>query len=102
MRCPNRLAYDGRGNAVVRSAAELEGAAARLGGYGHGLYAERWAPFVKARRMLHAVAPLRVLDTLLLGASIGCQVHVAVGGTVRAGSIIMQFCASHRQSPQIS
>ena len=54
--CLYRLAYDGRGNAVVRSAAELEGAAARLGGYDHGLYAERWAPFVKARRMLHTIS----------------------------------------------
>ena len=45
--CLIRLAYDGRGNALVRGPAELEAAAARLGGYEHGLYAERWAPFVK-------------------------------------------------------
>lgn len=42
-----RLAYDGRGNAVVQSREELEGAVEQLGGYGQGLYAERWAPFVK-------------------------------------------------------
>ena len=42
-----RLAYDGRGNAVVRSREEIEGAVEQLGSYGQGLYAERWAPFVK-------------------------------------------------------
>lgn len=44
---PRRLAYDGRGNFVVKTAADLARGAAALGGYGHGLYAERWAPFVK-------------------------------------------------------
>jgi len=43
-----RGAYDGKGNAVVRSAADLEAAAASLGGWRPGaLYAEAWAPFVK-------------------------------------------------------
>ncbi|KAF8073186.1 ADE2 [Scenedesmus sp. PABB004] len=42
-----RLAYDGRGNYVVRCAADLAPGVAALGGYGHGLYAEAWAPFVK-------------------------------------------------------
>ncbi|GLC43896.1 hypothetical protein PLESTB_000920700 [Pleodorina starrii] len=42
-----RLAYDGRGNYVVRSESELDAAAAALGGYEAGLYAERFAPFVK-------------------------------------------------------
>lgn len=42
-----RLAYDGRGNAVARSEDELSSAIAALGGYGHGLYVEQWAPFVK-------------------------------------------------------
>jgi len=48
--CACRLAYDGKGNAVVR---EVQGAAAAvdsLGGYGQGLYAERWAPYVKVGR----------------------------------------------------
>lgn len=40
------LAYDGRGNAVVRSAEDLPAAVASLGGYEKGLYAERWVPFV--------------------------------------------------------
>jgi phosphoribosylaminoimidazole carboxylase len=44
-----RLAYDGRGNAVVASADALAAAVEALGGYAHGLYAERWAPFTKAR-----------------------------------------------------
>lgn len=51
-----RLAYDGRGNAVVRSLEELEGSVSQLGGYGQGLYAERWAPFVKVRYP-HIVSP---------------------------------------------
>ncbi|KXZ55857.1 hypothetical protein GPECTOR_2g1408 [Gonium pectorale] len=42
-----RLAYDGRGNYVVRSEADIDAAAAALGGFEVGLYAERFAPFVK-------------------------------------------------------
>ncbi|KAG6541490.1 hypothetical protein Mapa_017165 [Marchantia paleacea] len=42
-----RLAYDGRGNAVVRSKEDLVKAVSSLGGYERGLYAEKWAPFVK-------------------------------------------------------
>lgn len=44
-----RLAYDGRGNAVVRSEDTLEEAFASLGGAGDGeaLYAERWVEFTK-------------------------------------------------------
>lgn len=42
-----RLAYDGRGNYLVKSEAQLAEAVAALGGYEHGLYAERFAPFVK-------------------------------------------------------
>ena len=40
------LAYDGRGNAVIHSADELESAVASLGGYEKGLYAEKMVPFV--------------------------------------------------------
>lgn len=43
----HRLAYDGKGNAVVKSAASAQAAAADLGGFDHGLYAEQWAPYVK-------------------------------------------------------
>ncbi|XP_010246294.1 PREDICTED: phosphoribosylaminoimidazole carboxylase, chloroplastic isoform X2 [Nelumbo nucifera] len=42
-----RLAYDGRGNAVAQGEEELSSAVAALGGYGRGLYVEKWAPFVK-------------------------------------------------------
>uniref|UniRef100_A0A6S8IX41 phosphoribosylaminoimidazole carboxylase n=1 Tax=Dunaliella tertiolecta TaxID=3047 RepID=A0A6S8IX41_DUNTE len=42
-----RLAYDGRGNAVVKNAADIDSAVESLGGYETGLYAEKWAPFVK-------------------------------------------------------
>ncbi|KAK9811859.1 hypothetical protein WJX72_011292 [[Myrmecia] bisecta] len=42
-----RLAYDGRGNAVVKTEADLPGAVELLGGYSRGLYAEKWAPFTK-------------------------------------------------------
>lgn len=44
-----RLAYDGRGNAVARSAEDIPAALSALGGLGDGkaLYAERWAPFVR-------------------------------------------------------
>lgn len=42
-----RLAYDGRGNYVVHNASEHAAAVEKLGGYAHGLYAEKWQPFVK-------------------------------------------------------
>ncbi|KAK1581393.1 hypothetical protein Q3G72_005632 [Acer saccharum] len=42
-----RLAYDGRGNAVAKSEEELSSAVTALGGFGRGLYVEKWAPFVK-------------------------------------------------------
>lgn len=38
---PRRLAYDGRGNAVVKSEADIEAAVESLGGYAKGLYAEK-------------------------------------------------------------
>ncbi len=42
-----RLAYDGKGNYVVKTAADIDVAVQTLGGYGQGLYAEKWAPFIK-------------------------------------------------------
>ena len=42
-----RLAYDGRGNAAAAAEAGLLEAAAALGGFERGLYAERWVPFEK-------------------------------------------------------
>uniref|UniRef100_A0A0A9CGH1 phosphoribosylaminoimidazole carboxylase n=1 Tax=Arundo donax TaxID=35708 RepID=A0A0A9CGH1_ARUDO len=42
-----RLAYDGRGNAVAQKKEELSSVVASLGGFEHGLYIERWTPFVK-------------------------------------------------------
>ncbi|KAI3984143.1 hypothetical protein MKX01_035270 [Papaver californicum] len=42
-----RLAYDGRGNAVAHTKEDLSSCVAALGGYDHGLYVEKWAPFGK-------------------------------------------------------
>jgi phosphoribosylaminoimidazole carboxylase len=42
-----RDAYDGRGNAVAQSSEALPLAISSLGGIERGLYAEKWAPFVK-------------------------------------------------------
>ncbi|GMH13209.1 hypothetical protein Nepgr_015050 [Nepenthes gracilis] len=42
-----RFAYDGRGNAVAKSEDDLSSAVTALGGYDRGLYAEKWAPFIK-------------------------------------------------------
>lgn len=42
-----RLAYDGRGNYVVHSREAHTIAVEKLGGYAHGLYAEKWQPFEK-------------------------------------------------------
>ncbi|KAL5768200.1 hypothetical protein ACOSQ2_014983 [Xanthoceras sorbifolium] len=42
-----KLAYDGRGNAVAKNEEDLSSAVAALGGFDHGIYVEKWAPFVK-------------------------------------------------------
>ncbi|XP_020097495.1 phosphoribosylaminoimidazole carboxylase, chloroplastic-like isoform X2 [Ananas comosus] len=42
-----RLAYDGRGNAVAYNKEELPSVVTSLGGFAHGLYVERWTPFLK-------------------------------------------------------
>ena len=44
----HRLAYDGRGNAVVSSLSGLEKAMTELGGEKQGLYGEKWVNFTKA------------------------------------------------------
>jgi len=66
-----RGAYDGKGNAVVVSRADVEAAARSLGGFETGnLYAERWAPFVKelavmvARSRSGEVLPFPVVETV--------------------------------------
>ncbi|MBA0687262.1 hypothetical protein Goari_014812 [Gossypium aridum] len=41
------VSLDGRGNAVAKSEGELSSAIDVLGGFGHGLYVEKWAPFIK-------------------------------------------------------
>lgn len=41
------MAFDGRGNAIVKNFGDLEGAVNSLGGYDQGLYGERWVPFTK-------------------------------------------------------
>ncbi|MDZ4763721.1 MAG: 5-(carboxyamino)imidazole ribonucleotide synthase [Chloroflexota bacterium] len=51
-----RLAYDGRGNAVIHAESEIEAAFAALGGY--DLYVEMFVPFVKE----FAVMVVRGLD----------------------------------------
>lgn len=42
-----RMAYDGKGNAVAKTAGDLSDAVAKLGGYDKGLYCEKWVPFVR-------------------------------------------------------
>jgi phosphoribosylaminoimidazole carboxylase len=42
-----RMAYDGKGNAVAKTAADVEAAVAKLGGFGTGLYCEKWVPFAR-------------------------------------------------------
>ena len=41
-----RNGYDGKGNASLRSVADIEPAWERLGGAARGLYVEQWCPFV--------------------------------------------------------
>ncbi|MBE7514580.1 MAG: 5-(carboxyamino)imidazole ribonucleotide synthase [Anaerolineales bacterium] len=53
-----RLAYDGRGNAVIETQAELEKVVETLGGYDQGLYVEGWIPFEREL----AVMVVRTLD----------------------------------------
>ncbi|CAL9097713.1 unnamed protein product [Musa textilis] len=65
-----RLAYDGRGNAVAHTKAELPSVVAALGGFDHGLYVERWTPFVKelsvivARARDNSVSCFPVVETI--------------------------------------
>lgn len=68
-----RGAYDGKGNAVVKSREDVEAAAAALGGFGERgdrLYAEKWAPFTKelavmvARSRAGEVLPFPVVETI--------------------------------------
>ena len=42
-----RLAYDGKGNAVAKTAADLSDAVTKLGGFEKGLYCEKWVPFAR-------------------------------------------------------
>lgn len=44
-----RWAYDGKGNAVVKSLGELEPAMESLGGEKEGLYGEKWVNFTKVK-----------------------------------------------------
>ena len=55
-----RLAYDGKGNAAVQSSENLENAVQQLGGYKHGLYAEKWTKFVKVCFAFAQVPPVIV------------------------------------------
>ena len=48
-----KLAYDGRGNAAVKSEEDVESAFAKLGGT--ELYAEQWVPFVKELAIMVAL-----------------------------------------------
>ncbi|TXG65997.1 hypothetical protein EZV62_007272 [Acer yangbiense] len=56
-----RLAYDGRGNVVAKSEEELSSAVTALGGFGHGLYVEKWAPFVKELAVIVAILSCAIL-----------------------------------------
>lgn len=72
-----RFAYDGKGNAVVQSPEGLENAVQQLGGYKHGLYAEKWAVFVKVRPGLSVCLYLYVSICLI------CQgLSVCLSGSV--------------------
>jgi len=85
-----RGAYDGRGNAVVKDAADIEAAVASLGGVKHGLYAERWAPFVKVSNPFSFVwSLLRVFPGLRWCRMPG---HCAISGI--AHNIVKGFCQS--------
>jgi phosphoribosylaminoimidazole carboxylase len=42
-----RDAYDGKGNYVVRGPDDIDTGVKKLGGYDHGLYAEKWQDFAK-------------------------------------------------------
>ncbi|KAK9093630.1 hypothetical protein Syun_028541 [Stephania yunnanensis] len=65
-----RLAYDGRGNAVAHSENGISSSVAALGGFSRGLYAEKWAPFVKelsvivARGRDNSVSCYPVVETI--------------------------------------
>lgn len=47
----HRMAYDGKGNAVVKSLGQLEPAMETLGGQQRGLYGEKWVNFTKVEKI---------------------------------------------------
>jgi phosphoribosylaminoimidazole carboxylase len=68
-----RLAYDGRGNAVVRSANDIQSAFQLLqaSSQGGGLYVERWVPFTKELAIMvakstdgHSLVSYPVVETI--------------------------------------
>jgi 5-(carboxyamino)imidazole ribonucleotide synthase len=64
-----KLGYDGKGNATVRSAADVAAAWARLDGEAHALYVEQFCPFtrelaVMVTRARSAIAIYPVVDTV--------------------------------------
>lgn len=65
-----RLAYDGRGNAVVHDEGSAAEALASLGGISQGLYAEAWVPFkaeiavMVARERDGSLTPFPLVQTL--------------------------------------
>ena len=68
-----RFAYDGKGNAVVQSPEGLENAVQQLGGYKHGLYAEKWTSFVKVS--LGGKLRLGCPTCLLIGSILQASAH---------------------------
>lgn len=78
-----RFAYDGKGNAVVQSAEGLENAVQQLGGYKHGLYAEKWAVFVKVCVCLDPVCLLCacILLYVCLSVCVPCHMTAVVACT---------------------
>ncbi|XP_072999195.1 phosphoribosylaminoimidazole carboxylase, chloroplastic isoform X2 [Typha latifolia] len=65
-----RLAYDGRGNAVAYHKEDLPAVVDSLGGFDHGLYVEKWTPFVKelsvivARSTDNSISCYPVVETI--------------------------------------
>ena len=65
-----RMAYDGRGNAVVAGPQDCQSAVTSLGGYEVGLYAEEWVNFDMVRPR-----PLQLSLWLALLCSIASPLH---------------------------
>ena len=82
-----RMAYDGKGNAVAKTAEDVAEAVEKLGGFDKGLYCERWVPFA------------RELAVMVIRSKSGETKAYPVTETVHAAGYVSQLTPPHSYNP---